>query len=291
MKNIFKAIGITLGVTTLIFLVGYAMGWVMNMIQEGFNLSGLQMAYGLGSFLLILLFGIVYYVINQKTKEEKAKLKIVEDDIKAKRSTKEIERQKKVLYDVIDQWAAEFHIPEYLSGQDYPELRIDDIVIPNKYGVIKDSSNAWDSGATGIITYAGTKAPFTCKVTGIRVSTGHAKDCVDQLLDHATFKYDSDEEMIKWFELHMDGHHHENFTDNRGLYVEVFFDTIDIDFQPIWGLNVFSFLPIDSEEGKKTHDTWKEIYLNDVLRQKLREQEDALIDDNNKLFENLTNNR
>jgi len=225
--------------------------------------------------------------MKQKTKEEK------EDKIKEKATAKkeyekmkeEIERQKKILHGIVDQQAAEFNIESYLTAQGYPMINIDDEVIVNKYSLIRDSGNEWDSGAQALITYSKVKNPILCKVTGIKVSKGYAYDRIDDFFYHGP-SFKNDQEMINAY-THFAKMNPNPIVDDNCLFVEVLFDTLTVEFQPSWGLNVFSFLPLDSEEGTKTFEVWKAVNENSIKLEKARQQEKELMETSDKLVSDL----
>ena len=176
----------------------------------------------------------------------------------------------------------EYLQPRIKKLEDQPkELEVGDRVIINKYELKNSSSNAWDLGARSLCgnnykfneTHHG---PIYAEITDIYVDTSLAFEMMEKFLDNLGYTYfgygegeripglpsSIGKKFTEWLRSRKT-YNYNTITDVFGLYVGVKFKLENIDFDPKWGLNINSFLKVDSEEGKKTTEIWnieEEIY-------------------------------
>ena len=218
-------------------------------------------------------------------------LKRKEANEKRKKERQLIALLRKEIYEWYDNVAKEININEfyYSKTNRMMDFGVDDTVVLNYYGLRHDSSNGWDSGAMAVVnrgggSYEPNPKPITCKITKIYVDLSFVGDLIDKF----TEKYSYDEikswdcSIVNCYQIWLERRYN-NSTPYReimgkyGLYVTARFDVIDYDFQPKWGLNIFSFLNVESDDGKITLDTWDEVYKANIKINELKEKEGDLM--------------
>ena len=149
-------------------------------------------------------------------------------------------------------------------------IKIGDVVILNKYDLFRSSGNGWDGGAKSLLNLikgVEQNQVVYATVEDVSLATSLFTDRIDYFVDAFT-----DDELNSLIER---SYLEERFKqwckdrDNRsktetswrndiGLYVDVTFKLHNItSICPKWGLNSYSFLPLDSPLGKKTESYWK----------------------------------
>ena len=284
MRNILNAMGITL----VIMVVSIVLTRVFKLILFEVSIERIGT-----SVISMILVGVIYFLLrlnehkNKIIKEKEENKKRVSE--KRTKEQKEEKRLINLLYYQIDKRAEDFNIKKYLKHINYPLLKVGDKAIVNKYGLFKHSGNYWDKGASQLINYADTNKPIIVNVTGVGVETSYAKNQADDYIKFRTFRNDViDDDIITRFFDHLRCSVDDNaIATQDGLYVNVLFDTISIDFNPSWGLNIFSFLPFESKAGQRTFEVWNCVYKNNKKLSKAKETENILIKKVNDLENNL----
>ena len=243
---------------------------------------------------------IVKWGKNIEANAEKAKkAKLAIEELKRKESHEKWERERKYIselrsqiFDWYNEFAKGFNIVEYYYSRTdrMLDFGVDDIVVLNHYGLRFDGSNSWDGGTNALINRGGSEynknpKPITCEITKIYVDTAYSFELIDKFFEQ--YSYDElkslDISIVDLYKIWLEkrnkrlgGGSTNTIFDIYGLYVTVKFNVIDYDFQPKWGLNIFSFLNINSEEGTQTQDTWQLIYETNINIDMLREKEQEL---------------
>lgn len=165
-------------------------------------------------------------------------------------------------------------------ADDAIHIAIGDRVILNKYDLVKASSNGWDGGANTLITHAGKLvAPITAEITSIYIDESYAWEMFDKYVDSVRTEVLAlirDEDHFRNIFTNFVNRKNNSIFNDHGLYWTAHFKP-STEFTPHWGLNINSFLKLDSAYGMKTHDLWsREINVKAQL-QSLREVENELI--------------
>ena len=247
---------------------------------------------------------IVDYGKRIDAKEQKKhESEIAIKDIKRKERNDRIKKEngfRKEMRKQINEWyekmASEFNVCEYYrtrTGIDF-DIAVDDIVVLNHYGLRFNSANSWDGGAPCLLARGGCNgdenpAPLLCKITSIGIETLPASDIIDMFFETYSYKqmlsWDNDITAVYqvWLENKRKCYgdreivgYTKQIIDIYGLYPVVRFDVIDFDFQPNWGLNLFSFLHISCEEGQQTMETWRAVHDCKAKIEELHEKEEEL---------------
>jgi len=66
MKNLFKALGFTIGALAFVIGVNSIIEFTLNKIQELGDFTNTQMVYGFATFVLVFIFTVIYSVISKK---------------------------------------------------------------------------------------------------------------------------------------------------------------------------------------------------------------------------------
>jgi len=195
----------------------------------------------------------------------------IKDQEKAKREeefTKESEKlvfyrktrnqSREILYKLIDEKAEELektqcHISE---GQ---------TAILNVYEMSRSGNNGWDGGPRSLTSNLKTrpKTPVTVKITKIYSDVSLAQEIADKYLDNRSSETLSVliergnlvKDYLNYLRIKRGGSEGSRLGDEMGLYKTAHFETDD-EFQPKWGLNVYSFLAYGTEEYKETYNIW-----------------------------------
>jgi len=180
-----------------------------------------------------------------------------------------------------------------------PKFKEGDAVILNRYRLLYDGYNGWDSGPNAVTHYngfnLGNEKPLIFKVTNVHVDRSMADELVDRFIDQLSNNNMIDANLDAVFVYYM------NYVSNwrsksdhviynqYGLYWNVNFETNHPKCNPKWGLNEKSFLMSNSPAGIDTYKIWDEAYkisrLTDKLsnrRRKLTARETAIINKYNK---------
>lgn len=230
---------------------------------------------------------------------EEKELKATEDKIKAETDAKEsaerVRQEAKVFFNELKIAIEDYFVPHVKNLEaTIPDLhiKVGDRVVVNKYELLsKHSGNGWDTGARALcgMYYKFNEdhyGPIYAKITNIHVSDSYFWEQVDKFLENLGYNWmgyhnpPRDEELLKYvgsrFKNWFDKRRMLSMSDNLGFYLDASFQLENVDFKPQWGLNVYSFLQVDSEEAKKTIDAWemgKELY---ELRQEFNKKEAEL---------------
>jgi len=130
----------------------------------------------------------------------------------------------------------------------YLPIKEGDIVILNKYSPItNDPSN---------LLYCCKQEepenndPFLAKITEIKVCYDRYENLLNTFLENLDVKKYINKNFENIFETWTQ-------LDNCGLYLEAYFETQSHIFQPKWGVNVSSFVKLNSLKGQAICDLWK----------------------------------
>ena len=230
----------------------------------------------------------------QKIKEGERviqELKEKEANEKRKKERQFIALLRKEIYDWYNALAKTLNINEfyYSKTNRMMDFGVDDTVVLNYYGLRHDSSNGWDSGAMAVVnrgggSYEPNPKPITCKITKIYVDLAYTDEIIDKFFEK--YSYDElkswDSNIVDCYKVWLEKSYtnstpYKEIMGKYGVFVTAYFDVIDHDFQPKWGLNVFSFLNVESDEGKLTLDTWSEVHKYNTVINELKEKEDELM--------------
>lgn len=139
-----------------------------------------------------------------------------------------------------------------------------DEVIPNIYDLEVSSGNGWDVGIAGLMSClekSQKEQPFTATIKEVVADTS----LVEERFDHWSDNLDYDllfalaHDKVKAqerFKIYCDRDSF-NIPGYMGIYYSASFTT-SVGFNPKWRLNVYSFLPVESEAGKATKDLWEQ---------------------------------
>jgi hypothetical protein len=162
-----------------------------------------------------------------------------------------------------------------------------DETILNKYGMIhKHCFNGWDSGPTAFLNHCKEEdktTPVICDILSIYVDTSLADERIDNWI--ANRSNQELESMLKTpGVIFAEYHKHATrlmpkgiaFGEKYGLYKTAMFKAQFSKFNPKWGLNVGSFLEINTPEAQETKQIWLEEISLDFARKQLKEQTDKI---------------
>jgi hypothetical protein len=242
---------------------------------------------------------IVNWALKIQDSKEAQRHMINKKDVDKWKEVKEkINKLESEIYQWYDEYIKTFDINEYYKLRTGVDLDFaeGDIVILNKYGLRMDSNNPWDVGAKLLLRRGGydydkNPAPLFCKITKIYVDKSYLIELVDKFFD--SYNYDEilslNNNIVNIYNVWLEkrGRDHTKYShrpidysnsifEYNCLYVGATFETINYDFQPNWGLNIFSFLNSTSEEGKLTTETWREIHDINVKIEELNKKEKEL---------------
>lgn len=144
-----------------------------------------------------------------------------------------------------------------------PLIKEGDDAIFNIYDLVHPSSNGWDTGAKSMEPYISNQGPEALKVTikEVQLATSLASDRVDRFFDNYSVEWiqenTNDGEKLwevysNWYKKHFKESY---FFENYAYYWQATFKT-NVEFKPIWGLNINSFLI----KGEKGYDETLSIY-------------------------------
>jgi hypothetical protein len=149
-------------------------------------------------------------------------------------------------------------------------IKVGDVVILNKYNLFRSSGNGWDGGAKSLLNLikgVEKNQVVYATVEDVSLATSLFTERIDYFVDAF-----NDNELNSFIENSLlevkfmqwckdrDGRNkvENHWRDDIGLYVDVTFKLHNItSICPKWGLNSYSFLPLDSPLGKKTEAYWK----------------------------------
>jgi hypothetical protein len=145
-----------------------------------------------------------------------------------------------------------------------------DTVILNKYSLLVSSSNGWDGGAKSLLnlikgneSYNVVYATVDDVILATSLFTDRIFAFVDNHTDEELHRYEINNEIVSrfnqwWARKDEMNKSNSSWRDVTGLYVDVMFTLHDIEsIKPKWGLNSYSFIPLESQLGKKTEEFWK----------------------------------
>lgn len=205
-----------------------------------------------------------YKFLIQKADKIKAaeKLKQHSDSVKQHESWKELSLLRKEAFEKIKEKLTKItsemmQLPTHVN--------VGDEVILNVYSIGGDPYNGWDGGPNSYIKNCGDRSPVILRITDISVDCSLANDRIENWIEKQSIEYlkcglyyDS---LIRDYEQF----YNRTFSDKvslgfgvLGLYLSANFEPVSHKFKPIWGLNIGSFLKLNSEEGQKTLDVWNE---------------------------------
>ena len=129
--------------------------------------------------------------------------------------------------------------------------------------VYENVFNGWDLGPNAILNNLSTEelqSPVKVVITEMFIDTSRTYEMLEKYLDEVYVEptlIQSASTVVEMFKTwyHRNYSHHPDYS----LYVAAKFDILgDVKFKPTWGLNIKSFLPIDSKQGKITEDLWSQ---------------------------------
>jgi hypothetical protein len=186
-----------------------------------------------------------------------------------------VENAKEILYRALD--------PTIKSLREAPcHIKAGDVAILNRYNMLHPhSQNGWDGGPGTFLSHChedDRNTPINCDIISIHVDCSFAHEKIEKWIDNQS--YEKLEQHIKlgtlkqayfnWFE---------NLTPSSmlwkstyGLYRTAMFKAHFTKFNPSWGLNVGSFLEINTPEAKETHKIWSEEIQLEFAYKTLKEQ-------------------
>jgi hypothetical protein len=190
-----------------------------------------------------------------------------EEDAKIEESKKDYERAKKMKSLIRSYIVDRLNLEKVRYEEMYPEpFREGEVLILNRYGIGKESSNGWDCGAQGLLTCVDKedrKSPIIVRVTKCSITTSFSYEVIDRFIDRVDLSmlYDrylnEEESAFRSFARYFNSYTSMPIPNHLGMYWDVYFET-NVKFQPKWGLNFQSFHRADSEEGKLTAQIWEE---------------------------------
>ena len=200
------------------------------------------------------------------------------------------------IHQYYDELIANFDINKYYKSKSNHNLdfEVGSVVIPNIFDLRFSSTNKWDGGINSLLTSGGaemvsykhniaeTIRSFYCKITDIVVERTFVDDLVNNFLNTYDFQESklNEKNIIDFYRKNILNFSSNKIFDHDGLYVSVFFDTLNFEFNPEWSLNVFSFLNLESQDGYATLKKWNEAYS---IRQKINSLNDEKYKLNNEL--------
>lgn len=165
------------------------------------------------------------------------------------------------------------------------DIKVGDTVIANRYALRKDSKNFWDGGANILISEGGNvyyenPKPLLYKVTDIYVDSSYVEELIDKFLNAFSDDYlieSGKDKIVDFYKFWLKNYRNnsrfdekKNLTTFNGLYVGVKIQSDE--FQPKWGLNIFSFLNVESTHGLQTKNIWTKQYENNEKISKLKQE-------------------
>jgi hypothetical protein len=213
------------------------------------------------------------YILRKAEKIKlKKKIKKLEENLKQEKFWEELREVRKEASNKIeeefDRRAEEMMLlPKHVN--------IGDKVILNKYNIGYYPNNGWDGGPTSYITNCGDKSPVTLRLTDIYVDFSLANDRLEKWIEDRSIDYLNLDAKTLIHDYSV--YYNKKYNDidsigfgNLGLYLTAKFEPVSHKFAPIWGLNLASFLKLDSEEGQRTLILWKE---EEFLEKKIKDIE------------------
>jgi hypothetical protein len=190
-----------------------------------------------------------------------------EEEDKIAESNEAYERMKKMKSSIRSYIIDRLNSEKVRYEEMYPEpFSVGDVLILNRYGIGKESSNGWDCGAHGLLSCVDKedrKSPIIVRVTKCSITTSFSEEVIDRFIDQVDLNmlYDryltEKESAFRSFCRYFSSYTSMPIPNHLGMYWDVYFETA-IKFQPKWGLNFQSFHRATSEEGKLTAQLWEE---------------------------------
>lgn len=137
-----------------------------------------------------------------------------------------------------------------------------DTAVLNVYELVHKCNNGWDGGPRSYLNHCGEddkSKPVLCRIEKIYVDTSFFDDLVDKFLENTSVPLDADD--MRVLNLFHDFLRRRptlsNIFSKYGLYRTAKFSPLSSGFKPSWGLNVGSFLNVNTPEGKETINVWE----------------------------------
>ena len=164
-------------------------------------------------------------------------------------------------------------------------IKNEDEAILNLYSISRSGSNGWDGGPHMLINYVKEeiKSPLFVQIKKVVVDFSYAEEKIDKFIEDRDINYlfilNENRSLVLTYENWYKHLTTFLWKETLGVYKSAYF-TILMDnctFNPIWSLNINSFLKNDSAEGIITEEIWrKEIKLNQDLKIINEERESIL---------------
>ena len=157
-----------------------------------------------------------------------------------------------------------------------------DVAILNRYCMVHPhAQNGWDGGPNTFINHChedDKNTPIKCDILSIHVDTSFAHEKIDKWIDNRS--YENLQNLIEANTLVSSYQNwYKHFTpkdmlwkEHFGLYKTAMFKAHFTKFNPSWGLNVGSFLEINTPEAKETNEIWLEEISLDFAYKQLDDQ-------------------
>lgn len=137
-----------------------------------------------------------------------------------------------------------------------------DTAILNIYELDYACKNGWDSGPSAILKNISEdvrRKPLKVRITNVKISRSYYTDNLDRFFNKYYGPYIKkmidNGELIEIFKDFMSD---KLWSENYGLYWDVFFEPINFEFNPVWGLNSGSFLLEGTNGASITESYWIE---------------------------------
>ena len=146
-------------------------------------------------------------------------------------------------------------------------IKVGDTAIINKFYInYHKAENCWDWGPQQLrkcIDKEEYLRPCRVEITKLQIHRLYADECIDgfinNLEDKGRLAYygDNPDGIMTPYLLYIKAKNHK-WINEYGLYKEFLFKPINFTFAPSWGLNIYSFLKLDSKAGRLTEMLWDE---------------------------------
>lgn len=165
-------------------------------------------------------------------------------------------------------------------------IKAGDVAILNRYCMVHEhAQNGWDGGPGTFLNHChedDRNTPIKCDILSIFVDTSFAHEKIEKWIDNQSYeKLESlmannnlEKAYFGWYD---------NLTPQNmlwkstyGLYRTAMFKTHFTKFNPSWGLNVGSFLEINTPEAKETYSIWSEEIQLDFAYKTLNAQSEKI---------------
>ena len=213
----------------------------------------------------------------EREAQQKAEREAQQNQYEANR--KIVERAKEILYRSLDPFIKEL--------REAPcHIKEGDVAILNRYAMVHEhSQNGWDGGPGTFLNHChedDRNTPIKCDILSIFVDCSFAHEKIEKWLDNQSYeKLESlmandnlEKAYFGWYK---------NLTPTNmlwkstyGLYRTAMFKAHFTKFNPSWGLNVGSFLEINTPEAKETYNIWSEEIQLDFAYKTLNAQSEKI---------------